>query len=466
MTAPAVREVPRGLIERYGVAAPRYTSYPTAVDWKDNLDPASYPDRLRKASGDPGPVSIYVHVPFCEARCLFCGCNVVITRRHDRGTSYVEDVRREAAAAAATGIGARRVSQYSWGGGTPTFLSEDEIRRLHGAFTSVFEFDSDAEVAIEVDPRHTTAGQIRVLREIGFNRISCGIQDFDPKVQEAVHRVQSEEQTRAVIDESRAAGFASVNVDLIYGLPYQTLEGFDRTLDRVIAIRPERIALFHYAHVPWIRKHQEGLPREAFPDPSERSRIFVHAIGRLVDAGWETIGLDHFALPGDELARARRAGRLERNFMGYTTRRGADLLPFGVSSIGEVGGAFVQNPREVDAWSRKVRETGHAIERGHVLDRDDSMRRDAIMRMMCQGRIDKRALEAAWGIRFDEEFRTEIADLAVPEQDGLVVLGLDEIAATSLGQLFLRNLALPFDRYYRARNAGPGGAARTFSRTH
>jgi oxygen-independent coproporphyrinogen-3 oxidase len=466
VSAPAVREVPRGLIERYGVAAPRYTSYPTAVDWKGNFDPASYPDRLRAAAADPRPLSVYVHIPFCETRCLFCGCNVVITRRHDRGLPYVEDVHREVAAAAATGIGARPVSQYQWGGGTPTFLTEDELTRLHRAFTSVFTFTPDAEIAIEVDPRHASSGQIRVLRDLGFNRISAGIQDFDPKVQDAINRVQSEEETRAVIDEARAAGFSSVNVDLIYGLPYQTLEGFDRTLDRVIAMRPERIALFHYAHVPWIRKHQEALPKEAFPDPETRSRIFVHATLRLVDAGWETIGLDHFALPDDELARARRAGGLERNFMGYTTRRGADLLPFGVSSIGEVRGAFVQNPREVEAWSQKVREAGHAVERGHVLDRDDSMRRDVIMRMMCQGRIDKRAIEAAWGIRFDDEFRTEIADLAAPEQDGLVVRGRDEIAATALGQLFLRNLALPFDRYFRARSAGSEGAGKTFSRTH
>jgi oxygen-independent coproporphyrinogen III oxidase len=458
-------EVPPGLLERYGVAAPRYTSYPTAVDWRGNFDPASYPERLERASVDEGPLAIYVHVPFCERRCLFCGCNVVITKNHDRAAPYLDDLALEIGAAKATGIGRRKVTQYQWGGGTPTFLSETEIERLHGLVTEAFTFEPDAEVAIEVDPRHASAGQIRTLARLGFNRLSAGVQDFDPKVQEAIRRVQSEEETRAVVSEARAAGFASINIDLIYGLPYQTLSGFDRTLDRILDLRPDRIALFHYAHVPWLRKHQEALPQDAFPDAATRARIFVHAIGRLSAGGYELIGLDHFALPDEELARARRDGTLQRNFMGYTTRKGSDLLPFGVSSIGEIGGAFVQNPREVDAWSQKVRAAGHAIERGHVLDRDDRARRDVIMQMMCAGRIDKRAVEAAWSVKFDDDFRVELAELEAAEKDGLVVRGRDAIEATPLGQLFLRNLALPFDRYFRARKAGPDGVARTFSRT-
>jgi oxygen-independent coproporphyrinogen-3 oxidase len=465
VTTPRLPEIPAGLLERYGVAAPRYTSYPTAIDWRGNLDPASYHERLEAASQAAGPLSIYVHVPFCERRCLFCGCNVVITKNHARATPYLDDLESEIAAAKSAGIGRRKVTQYQWGGGTPTFLSESEIERLHGLITGAFEFEAGAEIAIEVDPRHASTGQIETLARLGFNRLSAGVQDFDPKVQEAIRRVQSEEETRRVVSDARAAGFGSINIDLIYGLPFQTLEGFDRTLDRVLDIRPDRIALFHYAHVPWIRKHQEALPADAFPDAATRARIFVHAIGRLSDGGYELIGLDHFALPDDELARARRDGSLQRNFMGYTTRKGSDLVPFGVSSIGEIGGAFVQNPKEVETWSAMVRAGGHAIERGHVLDRDDRVRRDVIMRMMCGGRIDKRAVEKEWAVRFDDDFSVELADLEGAETDGLLVRGADSIEATPLGRLFLRNLALPFDRYFRARKAGPDGVARTFSRT-
>jgi oxygen-independent coproporphyrinogen-3 oxidase len=467
--APVVKgrivDVPIALLERYAVAAPRYTSYPTAVDWRGDLDAASYPERLARAARAPGPVSIYVHVPFCETLCLFCGCNVVITRRHDRATAYLDHLEREIAAVGATGIGARPVSQLHWGGGTPTFLSEDEMRRLDGLVRGVFRVADDAEVAIEVDPRHTTRGQVRLLAHLGFNRLSAGVQDFDARVQEAVHRVQSEEETRAIVAEARDAGFRSINLDLIWGLPYQTLEGFERTLDAVLDIRPERIALFGYAHVPWIRKHQDALPADAFPAMELRSRIFVNAVRRLGVAGYETIGLDHFALPSDELAQARRAATLQRNFMGYTTRRGDALIPLGVSSIGEVDGAFVQNPRDVAAWSGRVHATGHAVERGHVLDADDRLRRAVIMQMMCLGRVDVLGIERAFRIRFSDTFAEELRDLAAPEGDGLVTVSPGAIEATALGRFFLRNLALPFDRYLRRRKAGPEGLSRTFSRT-
>lgn len=462
--APAV-EIPVELLERYGVAAPRYTSYPTAVDWRNDMDPATYRDRLARAAGSGAPLSIYVHVPFCEQLCLFCGCNVVVTHHHERAAPYLDDLEREIAAVAATGIARRPVTQLHIGGGTPTFLSEDELARLAAMIRSAFTIDAGAEVAIEVDPRHTTHGQIALLRSLGFNRMSAGVQDFDPRVQDAIRRVQSEEQTRAVVLDARAAGFQSINVDLIYGLPFQTFEGFDRTLDRILDLRPDRIALFHYAHVPWIRKHQEAMPQEAFPDVRTKSRIFVNAVGRLCDAGYEAIGLDHFALADDELACARRDGTLQRNFMGYTTRRGGDLIPFGVSSIGEVDGAFVQNPRDVAAWSERARTAGCAVERGHLLDDDDLLRRDVIMRMMCLGVVDIGAVECASHVRFAEHFARELDDLAALERDGLVRVSSRTIEATALGRFFLRNLALPFDRYFRERSKGAGGAARTFSRT-
>jgi oxygen-independent coproporphyrinogen III oxidase len=457
--------VPKELLAKYATAAPRYTSYPTAVDWRNDVDPTTYRDRLVEAAASTAPLSIYVHVPFCEARCFFCGCNVVITRDHGAATPYLDALTREFAAVAETGIGRRKTTQFHIGGGTPVFLSEAELRRLFEAFRAGFELDADAEVSIEVDPRHTTAGQIRLLASLGFNRVSLGVQDYDSSVQEAVNRVQSEEETRAVIDAARSAGFKSVNVDLIYGLPYQSREGFAATLERVLESSPDRVALFSYAHVPWIRKHQKGLPESAFPDAEVKTSIFVDAIARFGAAGYDFIGLDHFAKPLDELSRARRDGTLQRNFMGYTTRKGADLLPFGVSSIGEVGGAFVANPREVDAWSKAVLERGLAVERGHSLDADDRLRRDVIVGIMTLGFVDVDAIERAHRIRFFETFATETAELREAEADGLVRIGRDRLEATPLGRVFLRNLATPFDRYYRARLESGEGLGRTFSKT-
>ena len=465
MTAVELR-VPETLLARYATSAPRYTSYPTAIDWRHDLDPASYPDRLRAVAASPAPISAYIHLPFCEARCFFCGCNVVITKNHGRALPYLDELEKELAAVAATGIGrTRKVTQYHWGGGTPTFLNEAEIARLQESFRKHFTLDDDAEVAIEVDPRHTTAGQIKLLAKLGFNRLSLGVQDFDPKVQESVHRVQSEEETRATVDVAREAGIGGVNIDLIYGLPYQTRQGFADTIERVLTMRPDRVALFHYAHVPWIRKHQEGLPEDAFPDGALKMAIFTDSVLRFTQAGYEYVGLDHFALPTDELARARKDGSLQRNFMGYTTRKGADLLPFGVSAIGEIGGAFVANPREIQAWSAAVNARGHAIDRGHVLDADDRLRRDVIVGLMCHGKLDTRAIASAHGIDFDRTFAVELGELQGAVDDGLVVLSPGAIEITTLGQAFMRNIALPFDRYYRLRKASGEGTSRTFSKT-
>ncbi len=465
MNQPLQLNVPADLLQRYGTAAPRYTSYPTAVDWKDNLNAAEYPERLARVAKSNDPLSVYVHIPFCEARCFFCGCNVVITKNHQKSNPYIDSLEREFAAVKSTGIANRPVRQYHWGGGTPTFLSEDEMRRLHDIFRNTFRFAEDSEVAIEVDPRHTTPGQVKLLAEMGFNRVSMGVQDFDEKVQEAVHRIQSEAQTRSIVECARDAGIRSINIDLIYGLPYQTLDGFKVTLERVLDIRPERVALYHYAHVPWIRKHQNALPDEAFPDSTVRMNIFTYAVAAFTAAGYEYIGFDHFALPDDELAVARRGGFLQRNFMGYSTRRGTDLIPFGVSSIGEIDGAFVQNPHEVDPWTKRANETGFAVYRGHVLDREDRLRREVILSLMCNNRIDKRAIERDWQIDFDSYFARELGELEGPERDGLVVRGKDTVDSTPLGQVFLRNLALPFDTYYRKRQEAGSGTGRTFSRT-
>jgi oxygen-independent coproporphyrinogen-3 oxidase len=461
----SVPSPPSALLEKYATSAPRYTSYPTAVDWASDFDGSRYPELLADAARENAPLSVYVHIPFCAERCLFCGCNVVITRNEERVERYLERLEREFAFVRASGVGAREVHQYHWGGGTPTHLSSKQIARVQESFTKTFHLAGDAEVAIEVDPRVTTDEQIALLARLGFNRISVGIQDFDRRVQEDVKRVQSVEETRRVVDAARAAGMGSLNVDLIYGLPYQSVESFERTVRIVLEIRPERIALFHYAHVPWIKKHQTAMSLDAAPDPATKLAIFLRALELFRDAGYVSIGLDHFALPEDELARAARAGSLHRNFMGYTTRRGSEMVSLGVSAIGEVGGAFVQNDPAESEYLTRIQEHGFATARGHTLSAEDRLRRDVILSIMCNLVLAKAPIEARHGIDFDEHFAAELAELAPLEADGLVERGRDALRITPLGQLFLRNVALPFDRYLRARRALGESGKGTFSRT-
>jgi len=457
--------VPRELLEKYTTSAPRYTSYPTAVDWSKDFDANRYPDLLSEAAAKDEPLSVYVHIPFCPERCLFCGCNVVITRSEDRVDRYLASLERELEHVRASGIGKRPVLQYHWGGGTPTHLNLEQIERVQAAFRKTFELAPGAEVAIEIDPRITTAEQIELLAKLGFNRISLGLQDLDPKVQEGIKRVQSEAETRAIVDAARAAGINSVNIDLIYGLPLQTVEGFGKTVERVLDIRPERVALFHYAHVPWLKKHQTAMAIDAVPSAENKLAIFIDAIGRFRDAGYEYIGLDHFALPDDELAVALKERRLMRNFMGYTTRSGSDMISLGVSSIGEIAGSFVQNDPSEPEYNKRVAESGFAALRGHTLSPDDRLRRDVILGLMCNGVLDKRTIEARHGVDFDEAFATEIAELQPLARDGLVELDKDELRLTELGQMFMRNVALPFDRYFRERRARGEDSQRTFSKT-
>ena len=454
-----------GLLEKYATSAPRYTSYPTAVDWSGSFDPARYPRLLERVAGSGQPLSVYVHLPFCRELCLFCGCNVVISRNAERYDAYLDRLETEFATLRASGIGARAVRQYHWGGGTPTQLDLARLERVQAAFERTFRLDEDAEVAIEVDPRVTTREQIAFLAAHGFNRVSMGVQDFEPAVQEAIRRVQSVEETRAVVAAAREHGIRSVNVDLIYGLPLQTAASFERTIERVLDFRPERVALFHYAHVPWLKRHQTAIGIETAPDVDAKFSIFRRSIEQFEAAGYVYIGLDHFAVPEDELALAMREERLQRNFMGYTTRRGADLVGIGVSSIGDVAGCYVQNaPKELE-YAEAVAASGHAVHRGHELGADDRLRRDVILGLMCNGVLRKRSIESAHGISFDEVFARELGELAELEDDGLVVLERDAIRLTALGQVFLRNVALPFDRYFRERRAKGQDGKPTFSRT-
>lgn len=454
-----------GLLERYSTSAPRYTSYPTAVDWANDLDPEEYPARLSRAAAREGGLSVYLHVPFCAEMCLFCGCNVVITRQSERVERYLAHLEGELATIKASGVGRRGVQQYHWGGGTPTSLSPSQIERVHGWYAETFRFEEGAELSIEVDPRVTTTEQVALLASLGWNRISMGVQDFELDVQEAVKRVQSEAETRVVIDAARNAGMLSVNIDLMYGLPHQTRASFAKTLRTVLDIRPERVALFHYAHVPWLKRHQTALDLEAMPSSAEKLGIFLDSLAAFLEAGYVYIGLDHFALPDDELSLAHAAGTLNRNFMGYTTLRGTEMISTGVSAIGEVDGAFVQNDPQENEYLERVERGGHAAKRGHVLTAEDRLRRDLIISLMCNGRINKAALEAEHGVTFDTHFATELTALEPMQEDGLIELAPGALRLTELGQLFMRNAALPFDTYYAARAAKGERGEGTFSKT-
>lgn len=459
-------QVSPALLEKYRTSAPRYTSYPTAVDWdKDSFDPASYLERLAAASKKQDPLSVYVHLPFCAEMCLYCGCNVIITRSDERVEAYLRRLEREFESIAESGVARRPVRQYHWGGGTPTHLNIEQIQRVSGWFNKAFQLAEGAEVAIEVDPRVTTPEQIEVLAGLGFNRVSMGVQDFELDVQTAIKRVQSQEQTQLIFDASRANGIASVNVDLIYGLPLQTREGFARTVETTIDMRPERVALFHYAHVPWLKKHMDALDMDTAPDSATKLEIFVDATERFLEAGYVYLGLDHFALPDDDLALALGEGKLHRNFMGYTTRSGSDMVSLGVSSIGEVDGCFAQNTPVESDYLKLVDERGFATMRGHRLSADDRLRRDVILGLMCNGRLAKAPIEQNHGIEFDVTFAKELQALEPLAQDGLVELLPDRLQLTSLGQMFMRNVALPFDTYFAARAARGKDGKQTFSKT-
>jgi oxygen-independent coproporphyrinogen-3 oxidase len=346
------------ILPRYAIDGPRYTSYPTAPVWSESYGPEDFRAELERTDVGPNePLSVYVHVPFCRSLCHFCACNKVITTKQDLPLRYLDAVAREVEAVRAAVAVPRLATQHHWGGGTPTHLDPEQVRRLHHIVTEAFPSAEGAEVSIEVDPRVTSAEHVAALRECGFNRISMGVQDFDPRVQEAIHRIQPAEQTAGLVEWSRAAGFESVNFDLIYGLPYQTEETFGRSLDRVLELAPDRLALYSYAHVTWLAKQQRGFERKHLPSPEVKLRIMLLAIRRLLAAGYVFIGLDHFAKPGDELAQALLGRTLRRNFMGHTTQAGVDLLGFGPSAISELRGSYAQSQRQLGAW-HEVLEQG------------------------------------------------------------------------------------------------------------
>jgi oxygen-independent coproporphyrinogen-3 oxidase len=439
------------LVKKYDGFGPRYTSYPTADRFHPGVTAAQYANALaaRNHERPQAPLSLYVHVPFCNTICYYCACNKVITKDHGRSAKYIKYVGREIEIVSGLIEHSPKVEQLHWGGGTPTFLARDEMSMLMGMLRGGFEFAPDAEVSIEVDPRKVGADTIEFLASLGFNRISVGIQDFDPVVQQAVNRIQTEAETMTVIDAARGNGFVSVNADLIYGLPRQTVAGFSATLDKVIAVAPDRIALYSYAHVPHLFKPQRRIDVDALPAPETKLAILALAIEKLGAAGYVYIGMDHFAKPTDELAVAQRERKLHRNFQGYSTKPDCDMLSFGISAIGKIGASYVANVKTLDEYYDRLDAGALPVMRGVELNADDLLRRDVIQKLMCNFELDFDALGAHYGIPFAEYFAPDIAALKPLAADGLVELTAHDVRVTPRGRLLVRTVAMHFDRYLR-----------------
>jgi oxygen-independent coproporphyrinogen III oxidase len=440
------------LVRKYDGFGPRYTSYPTADRFTDAFGASELAAALtarRDAPGAPQPLSLYVHVPFCNTICYYCACNKVITKDHGRSAKYIRYVGREIGIVAGLLDHASPVKQLHWGGGTPTFLSAEEMTELTRLLRDNFRFDPDAECSIEIDPRKVTRETVRLLATLGFNRMSLGVQDFDPAVQQAVNRIQSEEETRAVLDAARANGFRSINVDLIYGLPKQSVASFGATLDKIVAMTPDRVALYNYAHVPHLFKPQRRISETELPHPEVKLAILEQAIDRLTNAGYIYIGMDHFARPDDELAVAQRQGTLHRNFQGYSTHRDCDLLAFGISAIGKVGSTYSQNVRTLDEYYERLDEGVLPCFRGVELNADDRLRRDVIGTLMCGSALDFRPVDVKHGVAFRDYFAAELEALESLAADGLVEIDDWSIVITPRGRLLMRNVAMAFDRYLR-----------------
>ncbi len=442
------------LVRRFDRSGPRYTSYPTAVEFHEGVGETSYLERLARADQDRQALSLYVHIPFCERTCTFCACHFVPTPHHEVARTYLDYLRREIDLLAERLPQRRSLAQMQWGGGTPTYLSPTELEELFAAVTGRFAFEPGAEIAIEVDPRFTTRDHLETLARLGFNRLSLGVQDFTPAVQEAIGRGQTFEETRTIVEAARDLGFCEgINFDLVYGLPRQDEATFETNLDRLLELKPDRVAMYSFAYVPWARPHQKRIDVAALPAGEVKLALYSMALERMLGAGYESIGMDHFALPGDELARAAHASRLDRNFMGYTVQPASAMVALGVSGIGEVEGAYFQNERKLPAYYRALDAGRLPIERGYLLDDDDRLRQHVIRQLMCNFVLDKDEVERRFGIDFDHYFAGPLAELAQPDGARAAGLVVDEgraLRVTEPGRIFVRNLCMAFDRYLEA----------------
>ncbi|MGE3727516.1 MAG: oxygen-independent coproporphyrinogen III oxidase [Candidatus Sericytochromatia bacterium] len=455
-------QVPRELLSKYAKPGPRYTSYPTAPEWADDFTQADAEAlyRANNPEGSTAPLALYVHIPFCTSLCWYCGCNVQISRKKQVSEPYLKALEQELDKIAPLIAKTRTISQMHWGGGTPTYLEPEQIERLVAMIRQRIDFAPGAEISIEVDPRVTTDEHVLALRRAGFNRLSMGIQDFNPQVQQAVHRVQSFEQTQHLVNFAREQGFASINMDLMYGLPHQTVASFEQTLEQVFSLSPDRLALFHYAHVPWLKPAQKLLKEETLPDSDTKLAIFELAIASFLERGYVYIGMDHFAKPEDELALAQKEHSLRRNFMGYTTQAGVDLYGLGVSSISEIDGHFIQNLREVPAYEGALAEGHLPTHRGLLLSADDHLRKAIIENLICNGYLDFTQISRQFQVDFPQLFHSELENCKEMAEDGLIELTDGHIAVLPRGQILIRNVCMVWDAYL-----GKRSGQQMFSRT-
>ncbi len=442
------------LLRRFDGNGPRYTSYPTADRFVEAFAADDYIQALRQrrtgAAAMTMPLSLYVHIPFCESLCYYCACNKIITKHHGKADEYLRYLEREVSLHTAHVGTGQTLTQLHLGGGTPTFMSDLQLRALMAMLRRSFTFAPGGEYSIEVDPRTVDVDRLAVLAELGFNRLSFGVQDFDPGVQKAVHRIQPAEQVFALVEAARAQGFESVNVDLIYGLPQQTPESFGRTLAQVAELRPDRVALYAYAHLPERFKPQRRIAAAELPPASSKLAMLAQSLAAFDEAGYVYVGMDHFALPGDALAVAKRQGRLHRNFQGYSTQPDCDLIALGVSAIGRVGAIYSQNAKTLDEYYDHLDQGRLPVVRGLALSRDDLVRRAVIMALMCQGQLQFESIELSYLIDFRHYFSAELEALAGLAAQGLVVLGRSGIQVTADGWFFIRAVAMVFDRYLQA----------------
>ena len=442
----------QALINRYDQSGPRYTSYPTAVQFHEGFGPAEYRAAARASNASGRPLSLYFHIPFCDTVCYYCACNKVVTKDRSRAQPYLDRLYREMAMQGELFDDSRPVEQLHWGGGTPTFISEGQMRELMAETAKHFRLldDDSGEYSIEIDPREVNEATIGVLREIGFNRMSLGLQDLDPKVQQAVNRIQSAQETFGALDAARREGFRSISVDLIYGLPFQTATSFVATLDRVIEAAPDRLSVFNYAHLPERFKPQRRINEAELPSPDQKLDMLQQIGEHLAAAGYVYIGMDHFARPDDELALAQREGQLYRNFQGYSTHAHCDLVALGVTSIGMVGNTYAQNMRTLDEYYARIDAGELAVFRGIELTRDDELRRAVITQLICNFTLDMDAVGREWDIRFGDYFAGELGRLQVMARDGLIAIDDGVIDVLPAGRLLIRNICMVFDRYLGA----------------
>ena len=436
------------LLKKYDRPGPRYTSYPTAPKFNESFGANEYIREMEENNlHNDTPLSLYFHIPFCDTLCYFCGCNMQISHNRQYIDEYVELLKKEIVSLKRHISSLRKVAQIHWGGGTPSYLEPDQMKNLFGTIRECFPFADDAEIGIEFDPRGLTEAHISTLHELGFNRGSLGVQDFNPAVQQAINRIQTIEETAWTVETLKKYGFKSINIDLIYGLPFQTAQSFEKTVDLVVGMEPARFAVFNFAFVPWLKKHQKVIKPATLPTPEVKLAILKMTMEKLADSGYEYIGMDHFAKPDDELAIAQREKTLYRNFQGYSTKAGCDLHAFGITSISMLPRAYAQNVKTIDEYRSRIENGTPAVFRGYRLSEDDLLRRHVIMRLMCDLELDKNDVERRFKITFDEYFSDALEQLSSFQNDGLVSLSGDGITILPMGRLVIRNIAMCFDAY-------------------